>query len=321
MNEQPIVTVVVYTYNSSEFVLETLDSIKQQTYQNLMLCISDDCSSDSTVELCTKWIEENKDRFIKTKLLTSDRNTGISANANRAWDACETEYIKDIAGDDLLLPNCIQDYVEYIQDNPDAVVIFGRVKSFYVNHGKKKWRIDPCHDYGFFELTPQEQYNYLLHKGNHLPAASCFYNIYKLREQGFCHDERIPLLEDYPKWIIFARIGIHFYYLNKFTVCYRYDERSLSKGLYSPQFFKSNLLVYLYYYQDEINHEEERDYIYNLMCDEILKFYTKTYNTAIQLRESKSYRLGHLILSPLRYMVSMMKRLFSIVCSPVSGLL
>jgi alpha-1,3-rhamnosyltransferase len=175
-----------------------------------MLCISDDCSSDSTVELCTKWIEENKDRFIKTKLLTSDRNTGISANANRAWDACETEYIKDIAGDDLLLPNCIQDYVEYIQDNPDAVVVFGRVKSFYVNHGKEKWRIDPCHDYGFFELTPQEQYHYLFHKGNHLPAASCFYNICKLRELGFHHDERIPLLEDYPKWIIFARIGILF---------------------------------------------------------------------------------------------------------------
>ncbi|MCR4854035.1 MAG: glycosyltransferase family 2 protein, partial [Prevotella sp.] len=150
MNEQPIVTVVVYTYNSSEFVLETLDSIKQQTYPDLMLCISDDCSSDSTVELCKKWIEENKDRFIKTKLLTFDSNTGISANANRAWDACETEYIKDIAGDDLLLPNCIQDYVDYIQDNPDAVVVFGRVKSFYVNHGKKKWRIDPCHDYGFF---------------------------------------------------------------------------------------------------------------------------------------------------------------------------
>jgi alpha-1,3-rhamnosyltransferase len=312
MNEQPIVTVVVYTYNSSEFVLETLDSIKQQTYQNLMLCISDDCSSDSTVELCTKWIEENKDRFIKTKLLTSDRNTGISANANRAWDACETEYIKDIAGDDLLLPNCIQDYVEYIQDNPDAVVVFGRVKSFYVNHGKEKWRIDPCHDYGFFELTPQEQYHYLFHKGNHLPAASCFYNICKLRELGFHHDERIPLLEDYPKWIIFARIGILFSFMNKYTVCYRYDERSLSKGLYSPQFFKSNLLVYLYYYQDEIKHEEERDYIYNLMCDEILKFYTNTYNTAIQLRESKSYRLGHLILSPVRCMVSRIQRLFSI---------
>lgn len=308
MNEQPIVTVVVYTYNSSEFVLETLDSIKQQTYQNLMLCISDDCSSDSTVELCTKWIEENKDRFIKTKLLTSDRNTGISANANRAWDACETEYIKDIAGDDLLLPNCIQDYMAFIQYHPEAVVVFARVKPFFISKGKKRWFSESSHDYGFFELTPQEQYHYLFYEGNHIPAASCFYNLNKLREHGFHHDERIPLLEDYPKWISFIRKGIVFHFLNMHTVGYRYNENSLSIGLFSPQFFKSNLLFYLYYYQDEIKLESERDQIYNLMCDEALKFYTKTYNAVLEIKASKSYRLGHFLLAPVRYLFALLKR-------------
>ena len=43
-----IVTVVVVTYNSGNFVLETLESIYYQTYSDLALIISDDCSNDGT---------------------------------------------------------------------------------------------------------------------------------------------------------------------------------------------------------------------------------------------------------------------------------
>lgn len=58
--EQPLVSVSVITYNSAKTVLETLESIKAQTYQNLELIVSDDCSTDNTVELCRNWIEQNK---------------------------------------------------------------------------------------------------------------------------------------------------------------------------------------------------------------------------------------------------------------------
>ena len=71
---QPLVSVTVITYNSSKTVLETLDSIKAQTYQNLELIVSDDCSTDDTVELCRNWIEQNKERFVRTELLTVEKN-------------------------------------------------------------------------------------------------------------------------------------------------------------------------------------------------------------------------------------------------------
>ena len=54
--KNPIVSVVVVTYNSAKYVLETLESIKDQTYPNLSLVISDDCSTDNTVKLCRKCI-------------------------------------------------------------------------------------------------------------------------------------------------------------------------------------------------------------------------------------------------------------------------
>ena len=68
MNEsQPVVTVSVSTYNSSKYVVETLESIKAQTWKNIILQISDDCSTDNTIELCRNWIEQNKERFVETK--------------------------------------------------------------------------------------------------------------------------------------------------------------------------------------------------------------------------------------------------------------
>ena len=57
--EKEVITVSVLTYNSSKTVLETLDSIKAQTYLYLNLNICDDCSTDETIKICEEWIKEN----------------------------------------------------------------------------------------------------------------------------------------------------------------------------------------------------------------------------------------------------------------------
>lgn len=117
----PLVSVRVITYNSSKTVIETLDSVKNQTYQNIELIISDDCSPDNTVEVCTAWLEANKDRFVRTELITVEQNTGTAANINRAIRACRGEYIKGIAGDDILEPECIEVNINNIGDAVMAI--------------------------------------------------------------------------------------------------------------------------------------------------------------------------------------------------------
>ena len=52
----PVVSVVIITYNSSNTIIETLESIKSQTYNNIELVISDDNSSDNTLSVCYEWI-------------------------------------------------------------------------------------------------------------------------------------------------------------------------------------------------------------------------------------------------------------------------
>ena len=114
MEQQPLVSVIVITYNSSKTVIETLDSIKAQTYQNLELIISDDCSPDNTCEIVRDWLDENGPRFVYAELVTTDKNTGVSGNINRGVSKSHGEWIKSIAGDDLLIPTAIEEYVKFV---------------------------------------------------------------------------------------------------------------------------------------------------------------------------------------------------------------
>ena len=97
-----LVSVIVVVYNSSKTVLETLESIKNQTYKNIELVITDDASSDNTIEIVTEWGEKNRNYFNNFLVLKTEKNTGVSANVARGIQASKGEYYKDIAGDDLL---------------------------------------------------------------------------------------------------------------------------------------------------------------------------------------------------------------------------
>lgn len=113
----PLVSIVVIVYNSSKTIFETLESIKEQTYHYLELIISDDYSTDNTLEICKKWIKENGSRFTDTKIIVPDRNTGVAPNCNRGVIASSGEWLKLVSGDDLLLPYSIQEFVDFVTRN------------------------------------------------------------------------------------------------------------------------------------------------------------------------------------------------------------
>jgi glycosyltransferase involved in cell wall biosynthesis len=89
-----LVSVIIVTYNSSEFIIETLESVKEQSYKIIELIITDDASTDNTVLKCEQWLSENKSHFLSTKLITIDKNSGIVANRNRGLSAASGEWVK-----------------------------------------------------------------------------------------------------------------------------------------------------------------------------------------------------------------------------------
>ena len=127
-----LVSVPVATYNSVDFIIETLESIYNQTYKEIELLISDDFSTDGTIEKVDEWIKQERviNRFVRIEFIKVPANTGISANCNRFIKACKSDWIKMIAGDDILLPNCIEDNMKFIAENPEAQIVFSQVRLY-----------------------------------------------------------------------------------------------------------------------------------------------------------------------------------------------
>ena len=249
MESMPLVSVPVITYNSSKYVLETLESIKAQTYQNIELVVSDDCSTDNTVEICRRWIEKNKERFVRVEMLESPVNTGVSANGNRAEAACHGEWIKVIAGDDMLISDCIETFVTYALSHPSSIYIFGRIQPFGVNE-KRCQEVNSWFDYSFFSMPIEDQIHRLTFIGNCIPASTAFYNRNAVTELGVVNDERISLLEDWPKWINLLRKGVRFHFIDQELVKYRIG--GISNSAQSISYFTSKRQVFFYYQYPEL---------------------------------------------------------------------
>lgn len=241
---RPLVSVNVLMYNSSRYIIETLESIKAQTYQNIELIMSDDKSTDNTVQICEDWISRNKYRFVSYKILVPEHNTGQSGNYNRAFNAGTGEWVKEIDGDDLLMPDCIQDFVDYVQSNPESKYIFGKVQLIGDKDTLQLYH-NPF-DYTFFSLSPHRQLQILLSDNNCIPSPGAFYNRRLIKEIGFECDERIPLLEDWPKWINLLNKGVAFSFLDKDVAFYRVGN-GISTSAMSTNYYGSYTLFVLLY--------------------------------------------------------------------------
>lgn len=199
----PLVSIVVITYNSSKYVLETLDSIKLQTYQNIELIVSDDCSTDNTVELCTDWLEKNRGQFHNVELITSKINTGISANCNRGMKRCIGEWVMLIAGDDMYTNDAVMKFVEYVTIHVQSKIVLSWCFSF--NNNVNEVKIKELHILG---ENSKQQLLSMLRRDIDLAGCAMFMNKNVLHDIGY-YDERFPMFEDYPFIIKCLNFGIN----------------------------------------------------------------------------------------------------------------
>lgn len=258
--ENTLVSVVVVTYNSSETIIETLESIKDQSYENIELIITDDCSKDNTIKLCEKWILKNRRRFYNVQLITSKENTGVSANCNRGNLSTKGEWIKEIAGDDVLLPNCIEENIKFINNNKNINIVFSKCIRFKSYNKKRILGEEIPLEKGkqILNSDAQTQLAYLCDH-NFLPAASFFIRAAYFKSSPY--DEKYRNLEDYPYWFKCTKKGEKLYYFDVPTVLYRECE-SLSQS--KKTFVNKRLLLdlKLFYYSEifkelkEVNNEQ-----------------------------------------------------------------
>lgn len=244
----PLVSIIVITYNSGKYVLETLESVKDQIYKNVELIISDDRSSDDTIEICKTWLNKNKHKFVRTLLLISEDNTGIPANCNRGIKASHGEWIKLIAGDDAMIFNCIQIYLDYVKENPFAEVLHGecvRYNSLFDDAN----RLPDNNSAGFKinqpEITAGDQFQILL-RTNKVWAGSLMIKRSVFEKVGY-YDERIRLWEDRPMLLKITACGIKLHFVNQEVCKYRWHSNSIQ---FSGQKVNEFVLLKGRYYLD-----------------------------------------------------------------------
>ena len=246
-----LVSVPVVTYNAAFFVEETLESIYNQTHANLELIISDDCSKDNTVEIVTKWCEQDrvKARFTDVKIITVPKNTGVSANCNRAIAASTADWIKFIAGDDILLPNCIELNMLYASQNSNAKIIFSQVKvyedTFEQNNFKKVIPADFPDNLMHQSFSAATQFKILVQSDRINYTPSYFFNKQTILSVGG-YDETNTLVEDYPMWLKLTQAGIRLCYFHKPTVGYRIHSKATNNTgedlLFKPSVINGHLV-------------------------------------------------------------------------------
>lgn len=101
---QPLVSVVLCTYNGEKFLRPQIDSITAQTYPNLEIIIVDDVSSDSTSSI----LEEYRQKDSRVKFHINSANIGYNKNFEKAFSLATADYIAISDQDDIWESNKIE---------------------------------------------------------------------------------------------------------------------------------------------------------------------------------------------------------------------
>jgi len=250
-----LVSVIVVTYNSSKYIIETLESVRHQTYQNIELIITDDCSDDNTVDICNKWLKSNHLRFARTKILTGINNIGTSKNINRGCRSAKGEWLKTIGGDDIFLKTCIEDYVNCIK-HKKVNFIFSQVKLYYPYETNRHLKLYPSSRkiWRFNKLNSKGQIGELA-LSNDLMAITFFANRIIFEKHNF-FDEEFRLVEDYPTWLKLLSSGEVFYIHEMATSLYRKHQNSVSYNgnkAFSEDFFFMKQKLYDRYLKNNVS--------------------------------------------------------------------
>lgn len=235
----PLVTVAVVAYNSSATIIETLDSIKNQSYRNIELIISDDCSTDDTVEICKNWLKNNRERFIDARLLIADKNQGVCVNANKAKFAGTGVWIQGVSADDILLPNCISDNIDFVNQHKEASFVTSFM-SVYNETFDEKNCVDShraTYDMSVYDQPLEIQLKAMAYY-DYVQSPSCFHTKALFESVGG-YPENYGF-EDWPFFLDVLEKGFRFYFMPKVTVGYRVHQ---SASREPAKIFKYSFIV------------------------------------------------------------------------------
>jgi glycosyltransferase involved in cell wall biosynthesis len=235
MERDDLISVLVISYNSSKTILETLNSVKDQDYKNLELIVSDDSSTDDTLEVVRDWVDNNRSRFAGVKISRTRMNSGIPANMNNGMKSVGGKWVKLIAADDILLPSCISDNVDFIKESENEIrFLYSKIRVLRSNGNVRVLSKIDEDEYRYMRYLSgcgsEKQYKKLLKRDIILSPT-----LFMLKDAFFaigCADESVPLIEDWPLRMRITKMGYRLSYMDKYTVLRRLHDSVSQSSIY-----------------------------------------------------------------------------------------
>ena len=124
--DQPLVTVIITTYNYAHTVGTAIDSALRQDYPNIEVLVVDNASTDRTPELVEKYTSDPRFRYVRNA-----ENIGMVPNHNKGLREARGAYLLFLSADDFLMPHSISYSYRYLMDHPGIDVLY--TTTYFVN--------------------------------------------------------------------------------------------------------------------------------------------------------------------------------------------
>jgi glycosyltransferase involved in cell wall biosynthesis len=126
MENIPLVSIVIPSFNSTEFINEAIDSCRRQTYKNIEIIVVDDASTDNTLEKL-RAVED-------VQLIINNENKGACYARNVGLELAHGEYIKFLDADDFLIKDCIERQVQRSEALCASEIAYGNFATLRNTH-------------------------------------------------------------------------------------------------------------------------------------------------------------------------------------------
>jgi len=233
-NSKILISIVIPMYNAQKFILETIDSVLNQTYKNWEMIIIDNCSSDKSCELITSL---NDDRINLIKL---DANSaGPARPRNIGIENSKGEYIAFLDADDLWSSDKLEKQLEYMLKHN---ITFSSTNSMFVdelsNPIDNKYKIVT-----FFKKYDKKATVCDLIKNKFIATSSVM--VKKELLVDFSESKELVSVEDLGQWLhLLHNKKVKYFYFSEKLLIYRILKKSVSnRTIEHKQTTKANLAI------------------------------------------------------------------------------
>lgn len=207
-----LVSIIMPSYNCESFIQASIESVIAQEYKNWELLISDDCSSDGTLEIVKSYC----DKDIRISLITSNKNLGPALSRNKAIEKAKGRFIAFLDSDDLWAPQKLSKQIPFIVNNKIALC-YTRYDS--IDEEGKLVKQAPI-------IPSNIDYNGLLKN----QIIGCLTAIYDTELCGKVFMPIIQKRQDFGLWLRILKQGHIAYCLDEVVATYRIRQNSLSSN-------------------------------------------------------------------------------------------